>query len=80
MEKAETFLTAYQQVRPLTQDELACLDIFLAMAACRFWCMRLQVAQKNAEQGRTGEDILQKDPIEMRMMLQDRLQQVLGLG
>ena len=36
------------------------LDIFLAMAACRFWCMRLQVAQKNAAEGRTGEDILQK--------------------
>jgi hypothetical protein len=36
--------------------------------------MRFQVAQKNAEQGRTGEDISQKDPMEMRMMLQDRLQ------
>jgi homoserine kinase type II len=35
-----------------------------------------QVAQKNAEQGRTGEDISQKDPMEMRMMLQDRLQKV----
>jgi homoserine kinase type II len=50
------------------------------MAACRFWCMRLQVAQKNAAEGRTGEDISQKDPMEMRMMLQNRLQQVLGLG
>ena len=80
IEKAEAFLGAYQSIRPLTQDELACLDIFLAMAACRFWCMRLQVAQKNAAEGRTGEDISQKDPIEMRMMLQNRLQQVLGLG
>jgi len=80
IEKAEAFLGAYQSIRPLTQDELACLDIFLAMAACRFWCMRLQVAQKNAAEGRTGEDISQKDPMEMRMMLQNRLQQVLGLG
>ncbi|MFW1839016.1 homoserine kinase [Acinetobacter gyllenbergii] len=74
--KADAFLAAYQSVRLLTADELACLNIFLAMAACRFWSMRLQVAQKNAEQGRTGDDILQKDPLEMRMMLQDRLQRI----
>ncbi|MGA6137388.1 homoserine kinase [Acinetobacter dispersus] len=74
--KADAFLAAYQSIRQLTVDELACLNIFLAMAACRFWSMRLQVAQKNAEQGRTGDDILQKDPLEMRMMLQDRLQRI----
>ena len=74
--KADAFLQAYQTIRMLTQDEKACLDVFLAMAACRFWSMRLQVAQKNAEHGRTGGDILQKDPMEMRMMLQDRLQQI----
>ncbi|QHH93806.1 homoserine kinase [Acinetobacter gyllenbergii] len=74
--KANAFLAAYQSIRQLTVDELACLNIFLAMAACRFWSMRLQVAQKNAEQGRTGDDILQKDPLEMRMMLQDRLQRI----
>ncbi|WP_333663228.1 homoserine kinase [Acinetobacter sp.] len=74
--KVDAFLAAYQTIRVLTSDEQACLDIFLAMAACRFWSMRLQVAQKNAEQGRTGEDILQKDPLEMRMMLQDRLQRI----
>ena len=34
----------------------ACLEIYLAMAAARFWLMRLQ-AQKNAQQGRTGDDI-----------------------
>ncbi|MDH0029912.1 MULTISPECIES: homoserine kinase [unclassified Acinetobacter] len=75
-DKVDAFLAAYQTIRVLTSDEQACLDIFLAMAACRFWSMRLQVAQKNAEQGRTGEDILQKDPLEMRMMLQDRLQRI----
>ncbi|MFW1952421.1 homoserine kinase [Acinetobacter beijerinckii] len=74
--KANAFLAAYQNIRQLTDDELACLNIFLAMATCRFWSMRLQVAQKNAEQGRTGEDISQKDPLEMRMMLQDRLQRI----
>ena len=75
--KVAAFLTAYQQVRLLTTDEIACLDIFLAMAACRFWTMRLQVAQKNQQQGRTGDDILQKNPLEMKMMLQDRLQHIL---
>ncbi|ENW05927.1 homoserine kinase [Acinetobacter beijerinckii] len=74
--KANAFLAAYQNIRQLTDDELACLNIFLAMAACRFWSMRLQVAQKNAEQDRTGEDISQKDPLEMRMMLQERLQRI----
>ena len=69
-------MAAYHSVRQMTQDEFACLDIYLAMAACRFWTMRLQVAQKNAAQERTGQDILQKDPLEMRMMLQDRLQRM----
>jgi homoserine kinase type II len=45
-DKVAAYLEAYQKVRTLTSDELACLDVFLAMAACRFWSMRLQVAQK----------------------------------
>lgn len=73
-DKKNAFLAAYASVRPLTEDEHACLAAFLAMAACRFWTMRLQVAQKNAQQERQGDDILQKDPLEMRIMLQDRLQ------
>jgi homoserine kinase type II len=71
--KAQAFLEAYETVRPLTTDEKACLEIYLAMAAARFWLMRLQVAQKNAQQGRTGDDILQKNPQEMRNMLIERL-------
>ena len=71
--KAKAFLEAYETVRPLTEDEKSCLEIYLAMAAARFWLMRLQVAQKNAQQGRTGDDILQKNPLEMRNMLVERL-------
>ncbi|QIO04689.1 homoserine kinase [Acinetobacter shaoyimingii] len=71
--KATAFLESYETVRPLTSDEKACLELYLAMAAGRFWMMRLQVAQKNAEQGRTGDDILQKNPLEMRNMLVERL-------
>lgn len=72
-EKANAFLKAYETVRPLTVDEKSCLELYLAMAAGRFWMMRLQVAQKNAAEGRTGEDILQKNPEEMRNMLIERL-------
>ena len=71
--KAQAFLEAYETVRPLTSDEKSCLELYLAMAAGRFWMMRLQVAQKNSELGRTGEDILQKNPLEMRNMLVERL-------
>ncbi len=71
--KAMAFLTAYETVRPLTADEKSCLEIYLAMAAGRFWLMRLRVALKNTEQGLTGEDILQKNPLEMRNMLIERL-------
>lgn len=73
--KAQAFLAAYQQVRPLTADELACLNTYLAMAACRFWLSRLQMAERNRLEARTGEDILQKNPEEMRLMLIDRLTQ-----
>lgn len=72
-DKAVAFLNAYERVRPLTNDEKACLALYLAMAAGRFWMMRLQVAQRNAALGRTGDDILQKNPIEMRNMLIERL-------
>lgn len=71
--KAQAFLESYETVRPLTSDEKSCLELYLAMAAGRFWMMRLQVAQKNAELGRTGGDILQKNPAEMRNMLVERL-------
>lgn len=72
-EKANAFLKAYETIRPLSADEKSCLELYLAMAAGRFWMMRLQVAQKNAAEGRTGEDILQKNPEEMRNMLIERL-------
>lgn len=71
--KAQAFLVAYETIRPLTDDEKACLEIYLAITAARFWLMRLQVAEKNKQQGRVGSDILQKNPQEMRNMLVDRL-------
>lgn len=47
------------KVRALTSDELECLDVFLAMAACRFGQCVCKLL-KNKEEGRTGDDILQK--------------------
>ena len=73
LEKAQAFIQAYHQVRPLTRDEQQALPIYLAMAACRFWLSRLQIAARNQLEARNGEHILQKDPAEMRAMLADRL-------
>lgn len=71
--KAKKFIEAYQAISPLTLDELKLLPIYLAMAACRFWLSRLQVANRNSTEERGGEHVLQKDPDEMRQMLVDRL-------
>lgn len=73
MKAKHRLLQAYEGVRALTEDEKSCLELYLAMAAGRFWMLRLQVAQKNVQQGRTGDDILQKNPLEMRNMLIERL-------
>lgn len=78
LEKRDAFLTAYQAIRRLTVDESACLDVYLAVAACRFWLMRLGVALKNKMHARTGDDILHKNPLEMRNMLMERLNSVLA--
>lgn len=72
-DKLNAFIEGYQTVRALTTDEYACLPIYLAMAACRFWLLRLQVAQRNAQEVRQGDDILQKNPLDMRRLLQNRL-------
>ena len=58
-DKVDAYLEAYQKVRALTSDELECLDVFLAMAACRFGQCVCKLL-KNKEEGRTGDDILQK--------------------
>jgi homoserine kinase type II len=75
-DKVQAFLQAYHQVRPLTTDEQHALPAYLSMAAGRFWMSRLLVAVRNQSEGRTGEHVLQKDPNEMKAMVQDRLLQV----
>ncbi len=69
----DAFLAAYEAMRPLTDDERIALPTFLTMAATRFWLSRLSVAQRNAQEGRTGDDVLQKNPLEMLAMVKARL-------
>lgn len=73
LDKQAAFLTAYQRIRQLSQDELACLNVYLAVAAARFWLLRLGVVQRNQMQARGGDDILIKNPLEMRDLLVKRL-------
>ncbi|MDE2421000.1 MAG: homoserine kinase [Gammaproteobacteria bacterium] len=72
-ERVDAFITAYESVRRLTKDERLALPVFLAMAACRFWMSRLQTAIRNRTENRVNEDVLEKDPNEMRRMVVDRL-------
>lgn len=68
-EKKKTALIAgYQSVRPLTADEQDALPIMLAYAATIFWLLRLNVIYYNREQGRTGDDIMVKNPDLMKRL------------
>lgn len=65
-EKYASFLRGYQNIRDLTPAEQNALPEFLAMAACRFWLLRLDIAEQNAALQRDGEDVLVKSPQLMR--------------
>lgn len=71
--RANAFISAYEDVRKLTDDEKLALPTYLVMAACRFWVLRLQTATRNHLESRVNEDVLEKDPNEMRRMVVDRL-------
>lgn len=62
------FLQGYEGRRALTAEEKAALPVFLAVAAMRFWLSRLDIGSRNAEEGRGGEHVLEKDPAEMRAL------------
>ena len=67
--RLQSFLQGYEAVRPLTPGEQAALPVFLAVAAMRFWLSRLDIGQRNREEGRAGEHVTQKDPDEMKRLL-----------
>ncbi len=72
-DRANAFISAYEDVRKLTDDERLALPTYLVMAACRFWVSRLQTAMRNHLENRVNEDVLEKDPDEMRRMVVERL-------
>nr|CAA6808529.1 MAG: Homoserine kinase (EC [uncultured Thiotrichaceae bacterium] len=67
-------LSAYHQVRPLSQRESECWPGLLRAAALRFWLSRLL----DMLSPRSGEMVRQKDPNECRDKLQKRIHE-LGL-
>ena len=70
-EKVDAFLSAYQSVRPLTTQELACWPALLRRAALRFWLSRLQDFQFP----QLGEITHAKDPNHFKSILQARIAQ-----
>lgn len=77
--RVDAYLTTYEMIRPLSEDERMCMNVYLAMMACRFWLLRLNVARLNRLEGRGGDDVFQKDPAQMRAMLIERLAHVTEL-
>ncbi|OOR89605.1 homoserine kinase [Moraxella caviae] len=66
--KMRAFMQGYESVRPLTGDETAALPVMLAYSATIFWLLRLNVIHYNREQGRTGDDIMVKNPDLMKRL------------
>ncbi|MFB6348674.1 homoserine kinase [Moraxella marmotae] len=67
-QKMQAFIAGYESVRALTADEKAALPIMLAYSATIFWLLRLNVIHYNREQGRTGDDIMVKNPDLMKRL------------
>lgn len=63
--KLDGFLSGYHQVRPLSDDEVNSVPIFLRRAAFRFWLSRLHHKFYPKE----GELTLVKDPLVMQQLL-----------
>lgn len=72
VDKLQSCLAAYHQVRPLTQREFECWPGLLRSAALRFWLSRLL----DVLSPRSGEMVRQKDPAECRDKLQKRINEI----
>lgn len=66
--KMQAMIDGYDSVRPLSDDEKQALPIMLAMAAVTFWLLRLNVIYYNRQQGRTGDNIMVKNPDLMKRL------------
>ncbi len=66
--KMAAFLQGYESKRALGNDELRALPVMLAKAAVIFWLLRLNVIHYNRTEGRTGENIMVKNPDLMKRL------------
>ena len=60
--KMAAFLQGYESKRALGEDEKRALPVMLAKAAVIFWLLRLNVIHYNRTEGRTGDNIMVKNP------------------
>lgn len=67
-DKMTAFIDGYESVRPLTDNEKTALPVMLAYSATIFWLLRLNVIYYNREQGRTGDNIMVKNPDLMKRL------------
>jgi len=65
-QKFKAFISGYQMIRPLTEDETIHLTVFLRLAALRFWLSRIQ----HRLSPKHGELTLEKDPLVFKRLLQ----------
>lgn len=66
--KMNAFLQGYQSKRALNNDEKQALPVMLAKAAVIFWLLRLNVIHYNRTEGRTGDNIMVKNPDLMKRL------------
>ncbi len=66
--KMAAFLQGYESIRPLNTDEKRALPVMLAKAAVIFWLLRLNVIHYNRTEGRTGDNIMVKNPDLMKRL------------
>ena len=66
--KMSAFLQGYESKRALNANEKSALPIMLAKAAVIFWLLRLNVIYYNRSEGRTGDNIMVKNPDLMKRL------------
>ncbi|OLF36776.1 homoserine kinase [Psychrobacter sp. Cmf 22.2] len=66
--KMAAFLRGYETKRALSSDEKRALPVMLAKAAVIFWLLRLNVIHYNRTEGRTGDNIMVKNPDLMKRL------------
>lgn len=77
-DKMQAFLKGYESVRTLSTDETSALPLMLAYSATIFWLLRLNVIFYNRQQGRTGDNIMVKNPDLMKRLASFHFQNFLN--